>query len=168
MTQHSGKTLAEWLVQFPASTDPGAAVFLGGSCNPTTWRFTHAIPALEAAGLSYFNPQVKDWSEDLIGKEALAKEQAKVLLFVIDDETRAISSMVEASEHIARGRPVVLVIADIPPDAVIGGEAIGPNQRQDLNRGRRFLADVAKRHGIPVFGQLPEALQQVIAMATEA
>jgi hypothetical protein len=35
-------------------------VFLGGACNPTTWRATAAIPFLEAAGVTYYNPQVDD------------------------------------------------------------------------------------------------------------
>jgi hypothetical protein len=41
-------------------------VFLGGSCNPTTWRKDTAIPALDVAGISYYNPQVEDWSPELI------------------------------------------------------------------------------------------------------
>ena len=39
-------------------TGAGVGVFLGGSCNPTTWRKDIAIPLLDAAGSSYYNPQV--------------------------------------------------------------------------------------------------------------
>ena len=159
------KSLEDYLAEFPVSTDTTADVFLGGSCNPTVWRFTDAIPLLTDAGLSYFNPQVKDWTDSLIEKEALAKESAKVLLFVIDAETWAIASMIEACEYIVQGRPVVLVILDIPPAVVIAGEPIGPQQREDLNRGRKFLADVAKRHHVPVYGKLKDAMQKVIEMA---
>ncbi len=161
----TAKSLEDYWLEFPVSTDTTAAVFLGGSCNPTVWRFTEAIPSLINAGLSYFNPQLKDWTDELIEKEAVAKENAKVLLFVIDAETRAIASMVEASEYIVRGRPVVLVILDIPPAAVIAGEPIGPRQREDLNRGRKFLANVAMRHHVPVYGKLNDAMQKVIEMA---
>lgn len=36
---------------------PGAPeVFLGGSCNPTTWRADVAIPALDRLGISFYNP----------------------------------------------------------------------------------------------------------------
>jgi hypothetical protein len=38
--------------------DRPAEVFLGGACNPTRWRFTVAIPFLEACGITYYNPQV--------------------------------------------------------------------------------------------------------------
>lgn len=31
-------------------------VFLGGSCNPTTWRADIAIPALKKLGITYYNP----------------------------------------------------------------------------------------------------------------
>lgn len=31
-------------------------VFLGGSCNPTTWRADTAIPELKKHGISYYNP----------------------------------------------------------------------------------------------------------------
>lgn len=31
-------------------------VFLGGSCNPTTWRADTAIPTLDKLGISFYNP----------------------------------------------------------------------------------------------------------------
>lgn len=31
-------------------------VFLGGSCNPTTWRSEIAIPTLQKLGITYYNP----------------------------------------------------------------------------------------------------------------
>jgi len=161
------KSLEDYLGEFPVSTDPTATVFLGGSCNPTVWRFAEAIPALKAAGVSYFNPQVREWSDELIKKEDAAKENAKVLLFVIDAETRAVASMVEAGEYAARNKPTVLVILEIPPGAVIGGEDIGPNQLNDLNRGRKFLAEAARRHRVPVFDNVPDAMKKVIEMAHE-
>lgn len=35
-------------------------VFLGGSCNPTTWRADTAIPALQREGISFYNPVSTD------------------------------------------------------------------------------------------------------------
>lgn len=41
----------------PPSSDVSAPeVFLGGSCNPTTWRADVAIPALNKLGISFYNP----------------------------------------------------------------------------------------------------------------
>lgn len=31
-------------------------VFLGGSCNPTTWRTDTAIPELQKHGITFYNP----------------------------------------------------------------------------------------------------------------
>jgi hypothetical protein len=36
--------------------DAKVEVFLGGSCNPTTWRADVAIPELKKLGISFFNP----------------------------------------------------------------------------------------------------------------
>lgn len=36
--------------------DPKVEVFLGGSCNPTTWRADVAIPELDKLGISFYNP----------------------------------------------------------------------------------------------------------------
>lgn len=49
-------------------------VFLGGSCNPTTWRQDIAIPFLESVGLSYYNPQVSEWKPELVFVENRAKK----------------------------------------------------------------------------------------------
>ena len=42
----------------PDESREATDVFLGGSCNPTTWRRDTAMPQLEAAGTTYYNPQV--------------------------------------------------------------------------------------------------------------
>lgn len=98
---------------------PHGLVFLGGACGPTTWRKDIAIPALVEAGIPFFNPQVEEWSAELVDVEAQKKAEAGTLLFVISDRTRSIASMVEAAEHITRGKcSVVLVVSQIPASAV--------------------------------------------------
>ena len=73
-------------------------VFLGGSCNPTTWRNDIVIPLLRNADVSFYNPQVKEWNTDLVKLEQEAKRRATVLLFVINHLTRGVASMLEALE----------------------------------------------------------------------
>lgn len=121
-------------------------VFLGGSCNPTTWRFDVAMPTLERAGVAYYNPQVTDWHKGLMALEAVAKAESSVLLFVIDGQTRAIASMLEAVEYITTGRKVVLVLQSIPDGTVIDGQTITGRELQDLNRARAYLGDIAARY----------------------
>lgn len=40
----------------PTDGTTGPEVFLGGSCNPTTWRADVAIPTLKTLGISFYNP----------------------------------------------------------------------------------------------------------------
>ena len=137
-------------------------VFLGGSCNPTTWRKDVAMPALDAAGVPYFNPQVADWNPKLVEIEACAKEEADILLFVIDGQTRAIASMLEAVEYIGDGRDVILVINDISDGTEIVGQTVTGRELGDLNRARAYLADIAERHAVSVFSTVQDAVEEII------
>lgn len=54
--------LASTHSKFPLPGDPGYVkpyVFLGGSCDPTTWRADIAVPRFIKANIPFFNPQVK-------------------------------------------------------------------------------------------------------------
>lgn len=151
----------------PTSANPSAQyVFLGGSCDPTTWRHDIAIPKLQKYGITYYNPQLDDWHPDLIAAEAKAKEECTILLFVIDNRTRAIASMLEAVEYIMRNRSVVLVILEIEENTLIDGEQIGSRQLKDLNRARAFLCDIAARHqkNCDVFDSIESAINHIIWM----
>jgi hypothetical protein len=71
--------------------------------------------------------------------------------------------MCQASYLIGLGCNVVLCVQHLPPDACIDGEALSPAAIKDYNRGRAYLSDYANREGIPVFDELQEALECVIA-----
>lgn len=137
-------------------------IFLGGSCNPTKWRAEIAIPFLEKNNIPYYNPQVDDWSEELVAIEADAKENAEFLLFVIDSKTRAIASMLEATEYALTGRNVLLIVDDIVDGEDIGDQLITGSELKDLNRGRAYLLDIAKRNNIPLFENVQVALNSLL------
>jgi hypothetical protein len=139
-----------------------AQIFLGGSCNPSTWRTDIAIPIFEKNTISYYNPQVDDWSTELIVIEALVKNNCLILLFVLDDCTRSIASMIECAEYICSGRDVVLVSKEIPSNSNIGNDICGITQIKDLNRGRSYLIDVAFRHNCPVYTNIELACEFIV------
>ena len=139
-----------------------ARVFLGGSCGSTTWRADTVIPLLEQHEISYFSSQVAEWHEDLVGIEAAAKADVEALLFFISDQTRGIVSMLEATEYICTGRPVFLVIQDIPDSLVIDGQAVTGRELLDLKRGRVYLRDIAVRHGCTLYEDVTEATHALI------
>lgn len=140
----------------------GPDVFLGGSCNPTTWRKDVAIPMLTKAGVSFYNPQVDEWHQSLMALEDEAKKAARVLLFVLDAQTRGIASIAEASFYIGAGRRVVLVVQRFEGGAPVNG--IQPAEFKDLNRGRAYLQDLARRSGTPVFETVQEAVAHVASL----
>merc|ERR1719181_2648945 len=99
-------------------------VFLGGACGKTTWRKDIAIPLLEQAGVAYFNPQVDEWRPELVEIKAREKARAAVLIFVIDDHTAGISSLIEAAEYAAAGkRHLAVMLKDVRVGDELSGDA---------------------------------------------
>ncbi|KAL3180506.1 hypothetical protein MRX96_009053 [Rhipicephalus microplus] len=133
---------------------------LGGSCNPTTWRKDVAIPKLKSYGISYYNPQVTQWIPELIELENQAKENAKVMMFVIDNQTRSVASMIESAHIAGTRRKLILILTEqSPPGSLVLGEPISEKEYRDLQQGRNYLRDLVEMHGIPVFHSMPEALE---------
>ena len=54
-------------------------VFLGGTCNESTWR-DDLIKKLE---IDYFNPVVEDWTEECMAEEIRQRESCDYCLYVI-------------------------------------------------------------------------------------
>lgn len=143
------------------------SVFLGGSCGKTTWRADIVIPKFAEAGIGYYNPQRDDWTPALVAIEARAKDQCKILLFVIDDSTRSLVSVLEAVEHVCRGRRAYIVMADTvtgPIDFDGSGVVATPGELADLNRLRSYLKDVAVRHGVDIYGSVQEAVTNIMGL----
>ena len=142
-------------------------VFLGGSCNPTVWRKQKAMPYLDKRGISYYNPQVDDWSPELITIENYHKNTASVLLFVIDNLTRGVASCTEAAYYIGKGRKVVIVINKFITDTTLFVDTtttttnIQTNEYNDLNRGREYVVDICKQNNIYVHNDLETALLEI-------
>eukprot|EP00854_Cymbomonas_tetramitiformis_P008426 gene8426-10012_t len=91
---------------------PGScAVYLGGATwqNNAAWRSDIAIPLLESAGLTFYDPQ--DRMEEEVGKE-----DSRTLLYVIDANTSGAKIMVEAAHLIVSRREMILVLEEIPSE----------------------------------------------------
>ncbi|XP_028050579.1 uncharacterized protein LOC105833366 isoform X8 [Monomorium pharaonis] len=108
-------------------------VFLGGSCNPTTWRTDIAIPTLQSLGITYYNPQVSQWGPELIAQEYEAKQTARILLFVIDNQTRNSAGIIEAAQLAAtRSESLVLVIYPYRQGQTILGETVSTQKLREI------------------------------------
>lgn len=142
-------------------------VFLGGAAGQTTWRRDIAIPALEAAAVTYYDPQLPlgAWSEANEAAEMHAKDEAAVLLFVINHETRGVATVAEVAYYLGLGRQLALAITDIPNNATLYNQPLQQPEIDDLNRGRIFLRTMARVHNTPVFDTVEKAVQHAIQLA---
>lgn len=85
-------------------------VFLGGTCNESTWR-NRMVIHLNEEGMSYFNPVVDDWDEDAQANELRERETCDFCLYVITPKmtgTYSIAEVVDDSNK--RPEKTVLVI----------------------------------------------------------
>ncbi|XP_055548922.1 uncharacterized protein LOC129732250 isoform X2 [Wyeomyia smithii] len=140
----------------------GPEVFLGGSCNPTTWRADVAIPTLNRLGISFYNPQVSEWTPDLLELEHRAKEKAKVLFFVMDSQTRSTAGAIEVA-HIAgkNSKHLVLVLLPYKQNQKILEETLTIDEYMDLSRNQLLLKQLVRRKGLPVLDNIPLALEYI-------
>ena len=160
--------LIKQTVQFLMYSGDTDFVFLGGSCNPTTWRSEVAIPLLEQQLVNYYNPQVSRWYPELIEKENFAKEFASVLFFFIDNQTRSIVAMIEVAELSATHRKLVCVVNEYNQrHTVICGELITNKELDELHHAQKIIKNLALRQGVPVFHNLSRAMNCVAEMVKE-
>src|SRR5215472_10456384 len=113
----------------------GKQVFLGGACGATDWRRRIAIPLLEQAGVTYYDPQlgIGEWTPAREATEMQAKEAAEVLLYIVSSQTRGVATCAEAAHALGSGRTVSLAVADIGPCDLIDGNVLSKHERDDLN-----------------------------------
>uniref|UniRef100_A0A182MHA6 Raw n=1 Tax=Anopheles culicifacies TaxID=139723 RepID=A0A182MHA6_9DIPT len=162
----NGDELGSVLVNQDTTTDTelsvGPEVFLGGSCNPTTWRADVAIPTLDRLGISFYNPQVSHWTPDLIELEHRAKEKAKVLFFVLDSQTRSAAGAIEVA-HIAgqNSKYLLLVLLPYSSRQKILNETLSEDEYMDLMSNQLMLRQLVLRRGLPVLDSIPTALEQI-------
>ncbi|XP_031333624.1 uncharacterized protein LOC116163689 isoform X4 [Photinus pyralis] len=143
-------------------------VFLGGSCNPTTWRIETAIPELQKHGITYYNPQKSIWGPELVAEEHDAKQSASVLLFVLDSQTRSVAGMIEVAYLVASDRCVVVVAHPYQLGQSIMGEELSyrltSREYDDLVSGQMTLLSLLRNQGVKVHSNLTSALQKTTSI----
>ena len=66
-------------------------VFLGGTCNESTWR----DKLIEMLEIDYFNPVVDDWTEECYQEELRQREICDYCLYVITPRMKGVYSIAE-------------------------------------------------------------------------
>lgn len=70
-------------------------VFLGGTCNDSTWR-EELIPMLKEKGIEYYNPVVEDWTPECQEEEYRQKAICDMHLYLITKKMKGVFSIAEA------------------------------------------------------------------------
>ena len=127
-------------------------VFLGGTCNGSTWR-NGLIEILE---IDYFNPVVEEWTEECYQEELRQREICDYCLYVITPRMTGVYSIAEVVDD-SNKRPEKTIFCVLTADINDKGEFMMFNEGQlksldkvgamvEKNGGKYFmtLREVAK------------------------
>ena len=124
-----------------------ATVFLGGTCNDSTWR-EELIPQLT---INYFNPVVPDWNEEAYKRELEARENSEFCLYVLTPKMTGVYSIAEVVDD-SNKRPEKTVFCFLEKD---GDLEFDKHQLKSLvNTGK-----MVKANGATVLGSLTEVAE---------
>lgn len=113
-------------------------VFLGGTCNESTWRET-IIKDLESEGIAYFNPVVDDWTPECQEEKEHQKwDKCDIHLYVITPKMTGTFSIAEAVESTMLNTECVFCV--LPEDDVL---SFDKGQLRSLDAVGRLI----KKHG---------------------
>jgi len=125
--------------------DMSKKVFLGGTCNDSTWR-NLIIPMLE---IGYFNPVVDDWTEDCMEREIQERESCDFCLYTITPRMTGVYSIAEVVDD-SNKRPDKTILVLIKGD---GEKVFLKGQWKSL----LAVARMVKENGGQVFDDLRSA-----------
>lgn len=123
-------------------------VFLGGTCNESTWR-NQMMKHLCDAGMEYFNPVVTDWDDKAQANELQERENCDFCLYVITPKMTGTYSIAEVVDD-SNKRPEKTVLVMLRRD---GDEWFSASQWHSL----KAVAGMVRRNGGAVFDNLKHA-----------
>lgn len=135
-------------------------VFLGGTVNDSTWR-DQLIALLTVA---YFNPVVKDWTEEHAARENQAKGIADVNLFVLTPKQHGFYVPLEMGVMACESRDdpeMKVVIVFLNEDA---GEVFSEAQQKSNVQMRELLL---KNQNVEIFDNLEDTAKYINTYLTE-
>lgn len=118
----------------------GTKVFLGGTCNGSSWRDT-LITNLK---ISYFNPVVPDWTPEAYEEELRQRECCDFLLYVLTSQMTGVYSIAEVVDDSNKrpGKTILCILED----------GFNPSQIKSL----KAVSKMVSNNGAKVFTSLKE------------
>jgi hypothetical protein len=130
------------------TSDNQTKVFLGGTCNGSTWR-EELIILLEQRLLGYFNPVVEEWTDRARLEEIEQRKNCDFCLYVITPEIKGFYSIAEVVDD-SNKRPEKVILCILK-------EANGLKFDDKQYRSLMAVADMVVANG----GAVLEDLQKV-------
>ncbi len=117
-------------------------VFLGGTCNGSTWRDT-LIPMLTC---DYFNPVVEDWTPECQEIELFERETCDYVLYVITPRMKGVYSIAEVVDD-SNKRPEKTILCVIHDEGefhntVVVAESLMAVERMVLSNSATVLTSL--------------------------
>lgn len=123
-------------------------VFLGGTCNESTWRNQMMI-YLRDEGVGYFNPVVDDWTEDCMAREIQERQTCSFCLYTITPKMTGVYSIAEVVDD-SNKRPEKTILVLLRDDH---GSRFTEGQWKSL----KAVAKMVHENGGQVFDHLKSA-----------
>ncbi|MGB5217100.1 MAG: nucleoside 2-deoxyribosyltransferase domain-containing protein [Smithella sp.] len=120
-------------------------VFLGGTCNDSSWR-QQIIPMLD---IDFFNQVVDDWTPQCMAEELRQREQCDFVLYVITPRMTGVYSIAEAVDD-SNKRPDKTIFVRLLED---GEKKFDNGQWKSLGA----VSDMVSRNGGTCFTCLKSA-----------
>lgn len=117
-------------------------VFLGGTCNDSTWR-DQLIPLLQ---IDYFDPVVSDWNEEAQKREIAEREACDFCLYVLTPRMHGVYAVAEVVDD-SNKRPGKTVFCVLKHD---GSALFDERQMKSWKQVARMVID----NGAQFFGSL--------------
>lgn len=124
-------------------------VFLGGTTNNSKWR-DRAIVYLDAVGIGYFDPVVKDWNEAAQRRELAEREKCDFCMYTITPKMKGVYSIAEMIDD-SHKRPKKVVIVFLKTD---NGERYTVPEQKSIDMVTKML----RKNGVEVFDNLKTAV----------
>ena len=130
-------------------------VFLGGTANNSTWR-EELILQLDKTKISYFNPVVEDWNEEVQKEEIRQRQTCDFVLYTITKEMLGFYAIAEVVDD-SNKRPSKTIFCYLE-------EGFSKHQMKSLQATARMV----KENGAKVFTALEEVAEYLNSEQLEA
>lgn len=128
------------------------SVFLGGTCDSSTWR-DELIKKLDLNKVSIFNPIVNNWNISNQIEEDKNKKEDDICLFVITPEGEGFYSFVEVTDY-SNKNPKKVVFCVLYE---ANGEYFDEHEKKSILK----TIDIIKSNGVKVFNNLDEIAEYI-------